>query len=369
MVFGGGKRKEAEAAADRARKEVQFWKDQLDHAVDEKNALLERYTELYRHSFELEHVLATLHTENRELKHVLDRTLKDERRAQIQPQTPSSGSGPSTPDGRSLQHNLAHLRTALKQADVRIAILEERILSLQQDTDLLHKQNGLLRSSEAAYQKEAKLLRDELSKSRGINDFTADETTKLLLENSRLAQAVAAAQGELLHKDEVMRLLSAEVNELSAKLELCAAAGTDISWEGLVAAAEYCSANSNSNMLGTAGSTEPAELAAADSPDGIVASSQAKHTVTADAAKQTAEAPAAAISSNGTADGAKEINEAGHKRGLGSISHVSCSSDPSYGSAATGSADAAVEALAAALPLRLNGIGMLRASTQDRKGE
>lgn len=31
-------------------------------------------------------------------------------------------------------------------------------------------------------------LREELSNARGINDFTADETTKLLLENSHLQQ-------------------------------------------------------------------------------------------------------------------------------------------------------------------------------------
>lgn len=35
-------------------------------------------------------------------------------------------------DARTLQYHLTTTRTALKQADVRIAILEERILSLQQ---------------------------------------------------------------------------------------------------------------------------------------------------------------------------------------------------------------------------------------------
>jgi hypothetical protein len=54
-------------------------------------------------------------------------------------------------------------------------------------------------------------LREELSNARGINDLTADETTKLLLDNSRLQQAVVAARSELLHKDEMYRLLQGEI--------------------------------------------------------------------------------------------------------------------------------------------------------------
>ncbi len=40
---------------------------------------------------------------------------------------------------------------------------------------------------------------------------TADETTKLLLDNSRLAQANAALQVEVMHKDEIMRLLNQQI--------------------------------------------------------------------------------------------------------------------------------------------------------------
>lgn len=70
-----------QAVADRARQEVQFWKNQLDHAVEEKNALLDRYTALYRHAYELEQYAVQLGNENYELQHVLERTLQDERRA------------------------------------------------------------------------------------------------------------------------------------------------------------------------------------------------------------------------------------------------------------------------------------------------
>lgn len=89
-----------QAAAERSRKEVLFWKDQLDHAVNEKKDLLERYTELYRHLYALEHANLTLTTENKELAHVLERTvhLQDERRSYAAPATPTSAaSGASTP--------------------------------------------------------------------------------------------------------------------------------------------------------------------------------------------------------------------------------------------------------------------------------
>lgn len=88
-----------QAAAERARKEVLFWKDQLDHAVNEKKSLLERYTELYRHSFELEQAVVSLNTENTELRHVLDRTvvLHDERKTVGGSATPTSETGASTP--------------------------------------------------------------------------------------------------------------------------------------------------------------------------------------------------------------------------------------------------------------------------------
>jgi hypothetical protein len=70
-------------AAERARAEVTFWKAELDHAVDEKALLLERYTLLYRHAFDLEQYAIGLGAENTELRHVLERTLQDERSAAV----------------------------------------------------------------------------------------------------------------------------------------------------------------------------------------------------------------------------------------------------------------------------------------------
>lgn len=72
-----------QAIAERSRQEVAFWKNQLDHAVEEKNALLDRYTALYRHAYELEQYAVQLGAENNELQHVLEQTLQDERRVQV----------------------------------------------------------------------------------------------------------------------------------------------------------------------------------------------------------------------------------------------------------------------------------------------
>ena len=50
-------------------------------------------------------------------------------------------------------------------------------------------------------------LREELTNARGINECTADETTKLLLEASRLQQDNVALKSDVLHKEEMLRIL------------------------------------------------------------------------------------------------------------------------------------------------------------------
>lgn len=41
---------------------------------------------------------------------------------------------------------------------MRVMVLEERVAELQNENDLLHRQNALLRASEAAFQQEAKVV-------------------------------------------------------------------------------------------------------------------------------------------------------------------------------------------------------------------
>jgi hypothetical protein len=58
-----------------------------------------------------------------------------------------------------LQRQLASARQQLRQADVRIAMLEERVLALQHERDLLGRQCELLTASEAAVQQEVVMVR------------------------------------------------------------------------------------------------------------------------------------------------------------------------------------------------------------------
>ena len=47
-----------------------------------------------------------------------------------------------------------------------------------------------------------------------MHELTADEATKLLLEHSRLQQEAVALRSEVLHKNEMMRLLHGQLEEL-----------------------------------------------------------------------------------------------------------------------------------------------------------
>lgn len=228
MVFGAKKRKEAEAAAEHARKEVLFWKQELDHTVVEKNAWKERFFAAYRQADVWEQAYRRLELEKNHLEWERDRLTAGGAGMQLLDGEPrrSSLSGSSSPasslgrqDEDSFEERCGRYERRLKQADVRIAILEERVLALQQERDRLGRQSDLLQASEAAMRREMGTLRDELSKSDRINSLTADETTKLLLDNSRLAQANATLQVEVMHKDEVMRLLNQQISELTVALD------------------------------------------------------------------------------------------------------------------------------------------------------
>lgn len=144
-----------------------------------------------------------------------------------------------------------------------------------------------------------------------------------------------------------MQLCSATVSlhcsELNGKLETyahaCQSIGIDINWDNL-------SAEPSSERLDTIG-------AAAAGPSATSAGITA-HPLSAPET-------ASAIAEEVQTDGASATN---------SVKKVGGGSGSSGSSAEPGSAEAAVEALAAAMPLRLSGLNsMIRTSTQDRKGE
>ncbi len=53
---------------------------------------------------------------------------------------------------------MARLISEDDNGSVRFMVLEERVAELQNENDLLHRQNALLRASEAAFQQEAKVV-------------------------------------------------------------------------------------------------------------------------------------------------------------------------------------------------------------------
>lgn len=142
-------------------------------------------------------------------------------------------------------------------------------------------------------------------------------------------------------------------SELNAKLEMyvsaCQSIGLDVSWDGLAAEP----------------SNDRLDMAAAAAAAQLGTSSQGGTTgpavPTASAIAEEVQAEASQPLANGTAAAGGKKSSAGGRPVGGNSS--SSGAEPS-------STEAAVEALAAALPLRLSGMGsMLRTSTQDRKGE
>lgn len=87
----------ASQAAERARKEVLFWKNELDDVVAEKNIWKDRFYNVYRGVDGLQQAVLRLQRENEELKYVLDRTLKDDLKARMQGGVSTPSSGASSP--------------------------------------------------------------------------------------------------------------------------------------------------------------------------------------------------------------------------------------------------------------------------------
>lgn len=220
-MFGFGRRGAAEDKLERAYAEVDFWKKELEETVHEKNSWKSKYNHGFSENAFLRQELARTRAEYMELRIYVERTesqVQQSPTSMLSPAnslTPRSVSTPEPVDSKAL----AQAKSRLKEANIRVAILEERLSQQSQENTLLKKQNDLLRTSEAAFQREARLLREELKNQRGINDLTADETTKLLLELSRLQQSQAQLQSELLHKEEMIKLLQNQLSDLSNKLD------------------------------------------------------------------------------------------------------------------------------------------------------
>lgn len=210
MWWPGRRTRDAERHAERARKEVLFWKHELEETVLEKNSWRDKYFALLSETGFLRQELARTRTEFVAAKSLLQRSTQ-----------PAQGNDTklNSQSVQELQQQVNRATAQLKDAELKIAISEERMSSLQEEIDLLRKQSELLRASEAAFQREARMLREDLKNQRGINDYTADETTKVLVEVSRLQQSNVALQLEVLNKEEMVKLLQNQLIDLLSSEE------------------------------------------------------------------------------------------------------------------------------------------------------
>ena len=65
-----------QAAADRARQEVLFWKNELDDTVAEKNSWKTKFYDIYHEMERVRQDTGQLHRDNEELKFILERTMQ-----------------------------------------------------------------------------------------------------------------------------------------------------------------------------------------------------------------------------------------------------------------------------------------------------
>ncbi|KIY94719.1 hypothetical protein MNEG_13244 [Monoraphidium neglectum] len=171
FLLGRRGRRQKEEAVEHTRKEVNFWKQELEYTVAEKNAWKEKFFDAYQQNDALRQQSKRLEMEKAHAEWERDRLAAGgpgqgadaaaaARGAPRSEGSLASGSScPSSPEPPCLQRQLASARQQLRQADVRIAMLEERVLALQHERDLLGRQCELLTASEAAVQQEVVMTR------------------------------------------------------------------------------------------------------------------------------------------------------------------------------------------------------------------
>ncbi|GIM16450.1 hypothetical protein Vretimale_19087 [Volvox reticuliferus] len=125
---------------------------------------------------------------------------------------------------------VAAAEAAAHAADMRVALLEERLLEAGQELEAARRQTEFMRATAEAHQREANALRAEVLSQRSINDETANETTKILSELSSAQQRCAKLASELSIKEQMVGLLQLQLGDFAAA---AAAPGVNSSTAGL----------------------------------------------------------------------------------------------------------------------------------------
>ncbi|GLI62317.1 hypothetical protein VaNZ11_004924 [Volvox africanus] len=259
-------------------KEVAFWKTEMEKVVNEKNIWVERYMKASEDNEMLRAELFLVQQEAQSTRaHLEVLRVRQESRMAHSPAvgvgsstgTPQSGRaglaaagpavggsfGPSatsantspskyggggsgigvvSPCDRSMVQHLegqvadlkaelsrAHRQVAAAEAaahsaDMRVALLEERLVEAVQELEAARRQTEFMRATAEAHQREANALRSEVLSQRNINDETANETTKILSELSSAQQRCAKLASELSIKEQMVGLLKLQLGDFAA---------------------------------------------------------------------------------------------------------------------------------------------------------
>lgn len=218
FLMGGRKHKGDEDELERVQREVTFWKSELEAAVREKRSWTERFLRVYQENEQLKKELSRTRQDYEQMKNLMENTLMEQSTAM------SGGTSDASPHYQRT-YNLAQgppppevVYSQLQEAERRIVFLEDRLHSMQQERTLMMRKEELLRTSEANFQRENRVLREEIKNQRGINELTVDEITKMLLELSKVQQQNSQFHSELKHRDSIIQLLQSQLQEMTASL-------------------------------------------------------------------------------------------------------------------------------------------------------
>ncbi|GIL66290.1 hypothetical protein Vafri_19893 [Volvox africanus] len=272
------RRNNKEQEKDVLEKEVAFWKTEMEKVVNEKNIWIERYMKASEDNEMLRAELFLVQQDVQSTRaHLEVLRVREECRMAHSPAvgvgsstgTPQSGRagfgaagpalggsfGPSatsantspskyggggsgigvvSPCDRSMVQHLegqvadlkaelgrAHRQVAAAEAaahsaDMRVALLEERLVESGQELEAARRQTEFMRATAEAHQREANALRAEVLSQRSINDETANETTKILSELSSAQQRCAKLASELSIKEQMVGLLKLQLGDFAA---------------------------------------------------------------------------------------------------------------------------------------------------------
>eukprot|EP00198_Chlamydomonas_reinhardtii_P005726 XP_001695062.1 predicted protein [Chlamydomonas reinhardtii] len=159
-----------------------------------------------------------------------------------------------------LRRQVEAAELASHQADMRTAILEERLTDAARDLDAARRQTEYMRTTAEAHQREADALRAEVLSQRFINDETANETTKILSELSAAQQRCAKLAAELSSKEQMVGLLQLQLGDMAAAAAASTGGGVPSSLSGMTSAAG-AAAVGTSAAAGTASVSPAAAIA------------------------------------------------------------------------------------------------------------